>query len=97
MGQLVVQLRPGVELRLNRRVQAPTGTAVHAPHVGTLLEYKAEGTFVALGETLGVLELLGERINIAAPIAGMIGPTLFAVGALVEYGEPLVWLEDLAD
>lgn len=92
--QLATKLGPGVELRISRDLPAPSGTAVRAPHVGTLIERKPEGTSVTTGETIAVLDLLGERIEVPASSAGVVAEAATEPGTLVQYGEPLAWLED---
>ena len=93
LRQLKVKLRPGTELLLRREAPAPVGIAVTAPHVATLVECATEGQLVEAGDPAAVLDLLGERIEIAAPIAGVVDDSVLKSGALVQYGEPVVWLE----
>ena len=63
-----------------------------APHVGTLVELAAIGSSIAAGERYGVIELLGETIELVSDRAGTIGRHIGRPGALVQYDEALVTL-----
>lgn len=88
-----VELRPGLELRLNRDPAEPSGTQVAAPHVGTLVERLDAGTCVDSGAVLAVLDLLGERVEVVAPRSGVVTEDGPEVGSLVQYGEAIAWIE----
>ena len=92
LRRLTIKLRPDVELRLERDLQAPAGTAVKAPHVATVAEGAEEGRLVAAGEVIAQLDLLGERINVQAPLAGVIGSPAVK-GDLMQFGEAVAWIE----
>ncbi len=67
-------------------------TMLTAPHLGTLVELAAIGTPIAPGERYGVIELLGESIDLIADRAGTIGRHVGRAGALVEFEDILATL-----
>lgn len=93
MRAITVELRPGVQLSIARDTPAPQGSPVRAPHVGTLSQRKADGETVRVGETIATLDLLGEAVEIRANASGIVSEGLSAIGGLVEFGEPLAWIE----
>lgn len=92
--QLDVGLRPDVQLRLAREASAPSGEPVLAPHLGTFVEQKSDGTAVQVGQVVATIELLGERIGLVAARDGVVSGGRFGPGELVQYGDPLVWVEE---
>jgi biotin carboxyl carrier protein len=66
--------------------------SVNAPHVATLVAVAPRGTRVAKGETLATLSVLDDDIAVLAPAAGTVGLPRAAIGALVEFDQPLVGL-----
>lgn len=93
LRSMTIELRAGVQLSLSRDAPALQGTAVTAPHVGTLVQRMSEGQAVRAGETVATLDLLGEAVAIKADIAGLISKGPAMIGDLVEFGEPLAWIE----
>lgn len=94
LSQLDVRLRSDVQLRLLREAPVPSGEPVLAPHVGTFVDSKADGAVVQAGEVVATIELLAERISLVATRAGVVSGGKFEPGELVQYGDPLVWVED---
>ncbi len=93
MRSMQVELRPGVQLSISRELSGRQGLAVMAPHVGTLSQRKADGELVRAGEAIATLDLLGEAVEIRADASGIVSEGSSAIGALVEFGEPLAWIE----
>jgi biotin carboxyl carrier protein len=93
LGRLSVRLRSDVELFLLRRAAAPVGTPIVAPHVGTIAEVKAVGSLVQAGQVVATLELLGELIDVPASVGGIVDSVQSSAGELVQYGEPIAWIE----
>ena len=93
LRSMKIELRPGVLLTLSRDAPLPQGTAVVAPHVGTLVQRLSEGEAVRAGETIATLDLLGEAVAIKADTGGFVSEGAAAIGALVEFGEPLAWIQ----
>ena len=66
---------------------------VRAPHVATLVEVVPVGTPVAAGDRVAVLRVLDDEQPLTAAVAGTVGATPAAPGALLDYGAPVVVLE----
>ena len=66
--------------------------SVVAPHVATVMEIAAVGSLVTKGETVAVLSVLEERVEIFAPASGRVVGHKSEPGALVEYGQILAEL-----
>jgi biotin carboxyl carrier protein len=66
--------------------------SVNAPHVATLVAVAPRGTRIAKGETLATISVLGDEIAVLAPSAGVVGLPEAAIGALVEFDQPIVGL-----
>ncbi len=70
---------------------APGCVLVNAPMQGLLAELLvAEGTAVAAGETLAVVEAMKMMHPIEAPLAGVVRRIGMAAGAIVAEGEPMI-------
>lgn len=95
MRSMTVEVRPGVQLLISRDAPESHGSAIVAPHVGTLAHRLPDGEAVHAGETVATLDLLGEDILVKAEATGIVSASSAAVGALVEFGEPLAWIEDV--
>ena len=93
LGRLTVRLRPDVQLQLSRKAPAPSGEPVLAPHVGTFADHKPDGATVQAGEAVATIELLGEHISLVAARDGVVSRGKFERGELVQYGDPLMWVE----
>ena len=93
LGRLSVRLRSDVEMLLLREAAPPAGTPIVAPHVGTLAEVKMVGSLVQAGQVVARLELLGEFIDVSTSVAGIVGAVQSSTGELVQYGEPIAWIE----
>lgn len=93
LRSMTIELRTGVQLSLSRDASARQETPVMAPHVGTLVQRLSEGERVRAGETVVTLDLLGESVAIKAETTGLVSEGEAAIGALVEFGEPLAWIE----
>ncbi len=53
-----------------------------------------EGTEIAAGGLLGVIESLGSSIKISAPIPGRVHKVCVDSGDTVQYGQPLFFIEE---
>lgn len=60
-------------------------TTVVAPHVATLVDTVAVGTFVAAGETVANLRVLDETIAVVAPVAGTVSGIGSGLGDLLDF------------
>ena len=67
-------------------------TMLIAPHLGTLVELAAVGSRVTAGGRYGVIELLGEPIDLVADRDGTVGQHVGRPGAFVQYQEVLATL-----
>jgi biotin carboxyl carrier protein len=67
-------------------------TMLIAPHLGTLVELVAVGSRVTAGERYGVIELLGEPIDLVADHDGTVVRHISRPGSLVQYEEVLATL-----
>lgn len=76
----------------NPMMAAPDGPTLDAPHLGLFFATLASGAAFDAGAVIGQIELLGEREDIRADMAGRIDAVLAEDGALVEYGAPLLRL-----
>jgi biotin carboxyl carrier protein len=95
---LDVEVRAGdLEIRISRRAPGtsapprPDGPQmpqqILAPHVATVRELRPAGHSIDAGETIAVLEVLGDLVEIGAPARGRIERIAVAPGDLVEYGQ----------
>ena len=66
--------------------------SVTAPHIATLVSVAAEGSRVAKDERVATLSVLDEDIAVAAPLDGVVGRSVVATGALVEFEQPILCL-----
>ena len=86
-----MSLRDGVDLAIQRdKTLARGGRVIVASHVATVL--KLPETRTAGGEI--TLELLGEEISVPLDEAEIVEELLVIVGDLVEFGSPLVRLQE---
>lgn len=69
-----------------------TEMIVAAPHVGTIVDLPAVGAAVTKGEPLAIIRVLDTVENIVAPTSGAVTALHVDIGALVEFGEPMVSL-----
>lgn len=67
---------------------------ITAPHVATLVSLVAEGTEVQAGDSVAVLSVLDEEEDLPAPAAGRVAGLLAQAGDLVEFGTPLLRIEE---
>lgn len=63
---------------------------ISAPHVGTLGWLAPVGTVVAVGDVVAHLDVLDERIAVAATVDGQIMAHAAQPGDVAEFGTPLV-------
>lgn len=62
---------------------------VQAPHLGLFFAALAAGALVEPDTVIGQIEVLGEREDVVAGLAGRLEAMLVADGVLVEYAQPL--------
>lgn len=80
---------------------APEGASpVEAPMMGTFYRapspdkppYVQQGDAVHIGQTVGLIEVMKLFTELRAEVAGTVVQLAAADGALVEFGEPLLWI-----
>lgn len=64
--------------------------SVSAPHVGTVAWIEEPGTAVGAGAVVARLDLLGDCVEVACSVAGVVAARLAAEGDFVEFDAPLV-------
>lgn len=84
-------LRQAVAASLHDEVQRPL-VEVKSPHVATLVDTAPIGTRVVAGQAIATIRVLGEDETIAAPSGGEIAAISATVGALLEFGTPVLSL-----
>lgn len=67
-------------------------TAVTAPHLGLFEPACCVGDTIAVGDQLGVIDVLGRKTNVCAERAGRVTGLNAPAGDLVEYGDTLLEL-----
>jgi biotin carboxyl carrier protein len=87
---------PAIRAQQARQV-LPTPAPVHtvelcAPHLGTLVSLAAPGTRLEPGTVYGRVAILDEERDVLADQAGLVASHHQQIGALVEFGQPLVSL-----
>lgn len=75
-------------------VASAVAKEITAPHVATLVSLVAEGTEVQAGDSVAVLSVLDEEEDLPAPAAGRVTGLLAKAGDLVEFGTPLLQIEE---
>ena len=73
-----------------------TETCVTAQHVATLVDILPVGTDLRVGEPVATIRILDVEETIPAPVAGRISSLSADVGALIEYGTPLLIIAQAA-
>ncbi len=53
----------------------------------------SSGSRVRAGDRIGTVDVLGIPQEVVAPVNGVVGAGLVESGDVVEYGQPLVWIE----
>jgi len=87
-------VRHGVDLVIQREGSgSQSGRLIVAPHVATVLTLPEAGAVKGTGI---VLELLGEEISVKLDENDFVVEVLVGVGDLVEFGSPLVRLQEPA-
>jgi len=71
-------------------------TSVMAQHVATLVHVLPVGTDLKAGDTVATIRVLDTEEAIPAPVAGRIMSLSADVGALVEYGMPILSIAQAA-
>ena len=88
-------LRNGVRLTISKGVDATTGgILICAPHVATVLSLPDKGATVGDDVELILLAVLDEEMPIRYSGPGIVGEILTTVGSLVEFGTPLIRIQD---
>lgn len=78
-------------------VTAPSvGVFYHAPEPGAP-PFVAVGDAVTIGQQVGIIEVMKTMIPVAADRSGRVVAVLAENGAAVEYGEPLLALDETSD
>jgi biotin carboxyl carrier protein len=71
--------------------ERPSATEeITAPHVATVRHVRPAGEAAEAGEALVVLEILGELVELPAPVRCRIASASVVAGDLVEYGQLLI-------
>ncbi len=90
---------PSVELFIAREegdanpmANGVSSIEVRAPHLATLVSLAEQGSTIADGVAIAVIELLGDRIDVSAPSAGVVVAHCASPGELIEYDQPLLTL-----
>lgn len=74
-------------------VEAPVvGTFYRSPQPGAPA-FVNEGDSVEVDQAIGIVEAMKIMNHIAAPVAGRVAKIAVGDGEIVEFGQPLVWLE----
>lgn len=74
-------------------VEAPVvGTFYRSPQPGAP-PFVNEGDSVEVDQPVGIVEAMKIMNHIAAPVAGRVAKIAATDGEVVEYGQPLLWLE----
>jgi len=69
---------------------------VMAQHVATLIDMVPVGTYLQAGEPVATIRILDVEATIAAPVAGCIVSLSAEIGALIEYGTPILSIAQAA-
>lgn len=73
-------------------ITASDAIAIRAPHVATLLSLADVGAVLTEGQTVAVIELLGEKIEVPTVCAGLVTAHRAMPRELVEYDQILLTL-----
>lgn len=63
-----------------------------APHLGTVIRLAAVGTRIEAGAVYGVLDLLGDQVELVSDQPGIVSEQLVGPASLAEFGQPLLRL-----
>jgi multidrug efflux pump subunit AcrA (membrane-fusion protein) len=80
-------------LRVPERVIVAPCLGVFEPHEPQTVT--TEGELVAEGQSVGVLQVSGERVEVRSPFAGFLMGMLAHPGERVREGQPVAWLRVL--
>ena len=90
-----VALRNEIKLAILKDPEAMTGgILLCAPHVATVLRLPDKGATVGDDVELILLAVLDEEMPIRYSGPGIVGEILTTVGSLVEFGTPLLRIQD---
>jgi len=88
-------------LALEQDDEAPPVAAVEmlvarAPHLGLFEPLCAAGDAIAIGDLLGLIDVLGRKTQVLSTAAGRVSAVRVAANDLVEFGDGLVEIEAAA-
>lgn len=76
----------------NSTVPVLATTMIRAPHLASVVSVQPTGTAIAAGETVAVIELLGEQIDVHSNERGVVASVDAQPGDLIEFEQALATL-----